>query len=55
LDIQAAIQACKFGENPVKDVYYAANELFNPQTTPEAAPTETGAGGAEEESEQQEA
>ena len=55
LNIQAAILAFTFGENAVTDVYYPANELFNPQTTPEAAATETGTGTAEEESEQQEA
>jgi len=54
VNIRAAIQACDFGENPVTDVYYPANELFNPQTAPEVATAETGAGAAEEENEQQE-
>ncbi|HTS19611.1 MAG TPA: type I-U CRISPR-associated RAMP protein Csb1/Cas7u [Verrucomicrobiae bacterium] len=55
LDIQAAIRACNFGENPVNDVYYPANELFNPQTASDVVAAETGAGGTEEKSDQPEA
>jgi CRISPR-associated protein Csb1 len=35
LNIAEAIRNCRFAENPVTDVYYAANELFNPAKVPD--------------------
>lgn len=42
-NIAEAIGHCHFGDNPVTDVYYPANELFNPAKVPDeqsAAPVE---------------
>ncbi|MGA2662102.1 MAG: type I-U CRISPR-associated protein Cas7 [Verrucomicrobiota bacterium] len=33
LDISAAIKGCAFGTEPVTNVYYPANELFNPESS----------------------
>jgi len=55
LDIRTAIRACNFGEHPITDVYYPANELFSPQGIPEEATPETATGAAEDESDQEEA
>ena len=50
LNIQVAIQACKFAEPAVTDVYYAASRLFTPQAEIQATP----AANAEQEEEEQE-
>lgn len=50
LNVSAAISACQFGEDAVKDVYYPASELFTPESGAAAsAGEETAEGGSDDE------